>query len=82
MKNYLALEDLANKDSSLVDKKIVVALSEGVESVVLLHFLNRHYPGHISVFLVYTSNAAHDLHCAGRGRRRLTIQKPSQHTDH
>jgi len=41
------LEDLANKDEYLVGKKIVVALSGGIDSVVLLHFLNKHYPGHI-----------------------------------
>ena len=41
------MEDLANKDEYLVGKKIVVALSGGIDSVVLLHFLNKHYPGHI-----------------------------------
>ena len=39
--------DLANKDEFLIDKKIVVALSGGIDSVVLLHFLNKHYPGKV-----------------------------------
>ncbi len=47
MKNYLVLEDLANKDSFLIDKKIVVALSGGIDSVVLLHFLNKHFSGNV-----------------------------------
>jgi tRNA(Ile)-lysidine synthase len=41
------LEDLANKDEYLTGKKIVVALSGGIDSVVLLHFLNKHYPGNV-----------------------------------
>jgi len=41
------LEDLANKDPYLVDKKIVVALSGGIDSVVLLHFLNSNHRGNI-----------------------------------
>lgn len=41
------MEDLANKDEYLVGKKIVVALSGGIDSVVLLHFLNKHYPGNV-----------------------------------
>jgi len=41
------LVDLANKDEFLIDKKIVVALSGGIDSVVLLNFLNKHYPGKV-----------------------------------
>ena len=39
--------NLANKDEFLIDKKIVVALSGGIDSVVLLHFLSKHYPGKV-----------------------------------
>ena len=41
------MEDLANKDEYLTGKKIVVALSGGIDSVVLLHFLNKHFPGNV-----------------------------------
>ena len=41
------MEDLANKDPYLVDKKIVIALSGGIDSVVLLHYLKTHYSGKV-----------------------------------
>lgn len=39
------MENLKNKDFSLEGKNIVVALSGGIDSVVLLHYLHAHYPG-------------------------------------
>jgi len=38
------LENLKNKDSFLKDKNIVVALSGGIDSVVMLHYIHTHYP--------------------------------------
>lgn len=38
------MENLKNKDPFLEDKNIVVALSGGIDSVVLLHYLHTHYP--------------------------------------
>jgi tRNA(Ile)-lysidine synthase len=38
------LENLKNKDHFLKDKNIVVALSGGIDSVVLLYYLHTHYP--------------------------------------
>lgn len=38
------MENLKNKDPSLEGKNIVVALSGGIDSVVLLHYLHAHYP--------------------------------------
>lgn len=45
----MALESLKNKDSYLEDKKIVLGLSGGVDSVVLLHYLHTHYPSSLRV---------------------------------
>jgi len=43
------LVNLSHKDPFLKDKKIVVALSGGIDSVVLLHYLNNHYPNQVRV---------------------------------
>jgi len=43
------LVNLSHKDPFLADKKIVVALSGGIDSVVLLHYLSQHYPDQIRV---------------------------------
>ncbi len=37
------MDNLKNKDSFLTDKAIVVALSGGIDSVVLLHYLHHHF---------------------------------------
>mgnify|MGYP001192046562 CR=1 FL=1 len=39
--------NLANKDPYLVGKKIVIALSGGIDSIVLLHFLCSNYTGNV-----------------------------------
>lgn len=39
------MENLKNKDPYLKDKNIVLALSGGIDSVVLLHYLNTHFSG-------------------------------------
>ena len=41
--------NLSHKDPFLTDKKIVVALSGGIDSAVLLHYLNKHYPNQVRV---------------------------------
>ncbi len=41
------MEDLKNQDSFLQDKHIVLGLSGGVDSVVLLHYLHTHYPNNL-----------------------------------
>ncbi|MDA9357661.1 tRNA lysidine(34) synthetase TilS [Candidatus Thioglobus sp.] len=59
------MEDLANKDKYLTGKKIVVALSGGIDSVVLLHFLNKHYPGNVrAVHINHNLSKYSDEWCA------------------
>ena len=59
------MEDLANKDEYLTGKKIVVALSGGIDSVVLLHFLNKHYPGNVRAVHINHNLSKHsDEWCA------------------
>ena len=41
------MEDLANKDPYLVGKKIVMALSGGIDSIVLFHYLCSNYSGNV-----------------------------------
>jgi len=48
------LVDLANKDEFLIDKKIVVALSGGIDSVVLLHYLSKHYQAKLELYISTT----------------------------
>ncbi len=41
------MENLKSKDPYLKDKNIVLALSGGIDSVVLLHYLHNHYPDNL-----------------------------------
>jgi len=41
------LENLKNKDSFLENRQLVIALSGGIDSVVLLHYLHTHYPNNL-----------------------------------
>lgn len=43
------MDDLKTKDSFLEDKKIVLGLSGGIDSIVLLHYLHTHYPENLRV---------------------------------
>lgn len=43
------MENLKNKDPFLDGKKILVALSGGVDSIVLTHYLNTHYPNQLRI---------------------------------
>ncbi|TEU19809.1 MAG: tRNA lysidine(34) synthetase TilS [Gammaproteobacteria bacterium] len=41
------MENLKNKDSFLENRQLVIALSGGIDSVVLLHYLHTHYPNNL-----------------------------------
>ena len=41
------MDDLKTKDSYLKGKQIVLGLSGGIDSIVLLHYLHSHYPKHL-----------------------------------
>ncbi|MBC8493972.1 MAG: tRNA lysidine(34) synthetase TilS [Candidatus Thioglobus sp.] len=41
------MESLKTKDTFLEGKNIALALSGGIDSIVLLHYLHSHYPNHI-----------------------------------
>ena len=43
------MDDLKTKDNFLEDKKIVLGLSGGIDSIVLLHYLHTHYPENLRV---------------------------------
>jgi tRNA(Ile)-lysidine synthase len=56
------LEDLTKKDKFLEGKHLVVALSGGVDSVVLLHYLSKFYPNKVRAIHINHNLSKHSKH--------------------
>jgi tRNA(Ile)-lysidine synthase len=56
------LEDLTKKDKFLEGKHLVVALSGGVDSVVLLHYLSKFYPDKVRAIHINHNLSKHSKH--------------------
>ena len=56
------MEDLTKKDKFLEGKHLVVALSGGVDSVVLLHYLSKFYPNKVRAIHINHNLSKHSKH--------------------
>ena len=56
------MEDLTNKDKFLEGKHLVVALSGGIDSVVLLHYLSKFYPNKVRAIHINHNLSKHSKH--------------------